>query len=83
MKNNKILTACLVYAGIVLLFLALAYGFVPQVFSGKVLNQSDISSWKGITNEISTHNAAHPDDRTLWTNSIFGGMPTVSMYDEF
>lgn len=83
MKHNKILTACLVYVGILLLFLALAYGFVPQVFSGKVLNQSDISSWKGITNEISTHNAAHPDDRTLWTNSIFGGMPTVSMYDEF
>lgn len=80
---NDTLKRILVLPGIILLFAVLAYGFVPQVFSGKVLNQSDTSSWKGMTHEISEHNAAHPDDKTLWTNSMFGGMPTVSMYDDF
>ena len=84
MKNNgKTLKEILIYLGIGALFLVLAYGFVPDVLSGKVLNQSDTSAWKGMTNELARHNAAHPDDKTLWTNSMFGGMPTVSMYDEF
>ena len=84
MKNNgKTLKEILIYLGIGALFLVLAYGFVPDVLSGKVLNQSDTSAWKGMTHELSQHNAAHPDDKTLWTNSMFGGMPTVSMYDEF
>ena len=81
--NSKIIKEIFLYLGIAAVFLVLAYGFVPDVLSGKVLNQSDTSAWKGMTNEMSTHNSAHPDDKTLWTNSMFGGMPTVSMYDEF
>lgn len=60
-------------------FICIAYGYTPQVFSGKVVNQSDISSWQGMANEIVTYNNAHPDDRTLWTNSMFGGMPATSI----
>jgi len=81
--NNDISRRIFKYTGVLLLFTVLAYGFVPQVFSGKVLNQSDTSSWKGMTHEISEHNAVHPDDKTAWTNSMFGGMPTVTMYDDF
>jgi len=81
--KNKILKQALSFAGIVLLFLILSYGFVPQVLSGKIANQSDISAWKGMTHEIVEHNEAHPDDKTQWTNSMFGGMPTVAMYDDF
>ena len=65
------------------MFHLLEYGLVTEVLSGKVLKQTDTSAWKGMTNELARHNAAHPDDKTLWTNSMFGGMPTVSMYDEF
>lgn len=78
-KLKKILQ----YAGIALFFLVLAYGFVPQVLGGKIVNQSDISGWKGMTHEIIEHNAAHPDDPTRWTNSMFGGMPSTAMYDRF
>lgn len=81
--SSKILKEILIYAGIAVLFVIISYAFVPEVLSGKVVNQSDTSAWKGMTHEIGEHNAAHPDDRTLWTNSMFGGMPTVSMYDEF
>ena len=34
-----------IYAGIVLLLAGIAYGFVPQVLDGKIVNQSDIAGW--------------------------------------
>lgn len=68
----------IVYVAIVLGFLALSYAFVPQVLTGKIVNQSDISGWKGMAQETCTWNATHPDDPALWSDSMFGGMPTVS-----
>lgn len=70
----------IVFAGIVLAFLLLAYGFVPQVLSGKMVNQSDISGWQGMSHEMMEWNAAHPDDQTAWTESMFGGMPTTTIH---
>ena len=67
-----------IYAGIVLLFLALAYGFVPEVLTGKIVNQSDITGYRSMSQEAVTWNNAHPDDPTHWTDSMFGGMPTTS-----
>ena len=81
--NKEVLKKILVYAGIILLFGVISYGFVPQVLEGKIVNQSDIASWKGMANEAMTHNAAHPEDPTAWTNSMFGGMPTTATIDDF
>lgn len=67
-----------IFAGIVVLFLVLAYGFVPEVLTGKVVNQSDITGYKSMSQEAVTWNKAHPDDPTHWTDSMFGGMPTTS-----
>ena len=72
-----------IYAGILLLFAALAYGFTPEVFEGKIVNQGDISQWKGMANEAMTHNEAHPEDPTAWSNAMFGGMPTTATIDSF
>lgn len=66
------------YVGIVALFLVLAYGFVPEVLTGKVVNQSDITGYRSMSQEAVTWNKAHPDDPTHWTDSMFGGMPTTS-----
>jgi len=64
----------------VLSFAAAAYLFTPQVLQKKVVNQSDIASWRGMANEIITYNEAHPDkDPALWTNSMFSGMPATSI----
>jgi len=64
----------------ILAFAILAYMFTPQVFQGKVVNQSDIASWRGMANEIIQYNEANPDkDPTLWTNSMFSGMPATSI----
>ena len=83
MMDKQLIKKILVYAGIILFFAVISYGFVPQVFEGKVVNQSDIASWRGMAHEAVTHNAAHPDDPTAWTNSMFGGMPTTAMIDQF
>ena len=65
--------------GVVAIFLSLSYGFVPQVLDGKIVNQSDISGFVGMSHEMSEWNAAHPDNPTYWTDSMFGGMPTTAI----
>ena len=67
------------YAFVVLFFLVAAYGFVPQVLEGKMVNQSDISGYVGMSHEMNEWNKAHPDDPTSWTDSMFGGMPTTTI----
>ena len=81
--NNKLLKQIGIYAGVLLLFIGFAYGFTPEVFEGKIVNQGDISQWKGMANEAMTYNEAHPEDPTAWSNSMFGGMPTTATIDSF
>ena len=81
--NKTLLKNIGIYAGILLLFIGLAYGYALPVLDGKIVNQSDIASWKGMANEAMTYNAANPEDPTAWTNSMFGGMPTTATIDTF
>ena len=81
--KNTLVKKFLYGAGIILLFLAISYAFVPEVLGGKIVDQSDISGWTGMTNEVITYNEEHPEDPSFWTNSMFGGMPTISMYGIF
>ncbi len=67
------------YVIAIVAFIAVAYAYTPEVFSGKVVNQSDISSWKGMAQEIVSWNESHPGERALWTNSMFGGMPATTI----
>ena len=67
------------WVGVVAFFLLLAYSFVPQVLQGKIVNQSDISGYVGMSNEMAQWNKAHPDDPAYWTDAMFGGMPTTSI----
>ena len=79
MKIKEILKKVLPYAVIVAGFVVIAYAYAPQVLQGKVVNQSDISSWKGMSHEILEWNEEHPDDPALWTGSMFGGMPATQI----
>src|SRR5690554_548359 len=56
--------------------------FQPQ-FSGYGLVQHDIEQFKGMSNEINHHRETVGEE-PLWTNSMFGGMPTyqISTYFE-
>ncbi len=78
-KISEILKKAWPYVVIVLGFLIIAYAYAPSVLQGKIVNQSDISSWQGMAQEIVTHNASHPDDPALWTGSMFSGMPATQI----
>lgn len=75
MNTKKILA----YLAAVLFFLVLAYAFVPQVLGGKIVNQSDISGYVGMSHEMNEWNNANPHDQTSWTSSMFSGMPTTTI----
>ena len=76
MKDIKKLLS---YVGVVVFFLVLAYAYVPQVLSGKIVNQSDISGYVGMSHEMNEWNKDNPHDQTSWTNSMFSGMPTTTI----
>lgn len=67
------------YLGIFAAFVVIAYAYTPDLLSGKIVNQGDISSWQGMANEIVSYNNTHPGERALWTNSMFGGMPATQI----
>ena len=75
--DMKIDKKILYYIGTVVLFLILAYAFVPQVLGGKIVDQSDISGYVGMAREMNEWNSVHPDDPAAWSDSMFGGMPTT------
>ena len=77
--NNPLLKKITAAVGVVALFLALSYGFVPKVLEGKIVNQSDISGYIGMSHEMTEWNKAHPDDHAFWSDSMFGGMPTTAI----
>ncbi|MBR1795463.1 MAG: hypothetical protein IJ755_09250 [Bacteroidales bacterium] len=79
MDQKKLLKNIGIGLGAIVFFLGLSYGFMPQVLGGKIVNQSDISGFIGMSHEMSEWNAAHPDDPTYWTDSMFGGMPTTAI----
>lgn len=57
--------------------LSLLYCF-PQL-QGKKLNQHDNISWQAMSHEAMTYHESTGKD-VLWSNSMFGGMPTYTTY---
>ncbi|NJM15160.1 MAG: YfhO family protein [Bacteroidales bacterium] len=55
--------------------------YVGPVLSGKTLIQSDIVQAKGMQKELQDYKAAE-GRLPLWTNTMFGGMPAVSIITE-
>jgi len=55
--------------------------FQPQ-FSGYGLKQHDIEQFKGMSNEINHFREVNGEE-PLWTNSMFGGMPTYQISTKY
>ncbi|HPG55938.1 MAG TPA: hypothetical protein PK641_06025, partial [Candidatus Enterocola sp.] len=62
----------------VLVFLILTFMYLSPVFQGKTIFGQDTRSYVGMSKEATDYNATH-DEQTLWTNSMFGGMPTYQI----
>jgi len=62
----------------VAVFLIVALIYCKPALEGKVLQQSDVTQWKGMAQDalaFREKNGITP----LWTNSMFGGMPTYQI----
>jgi hypothetical protein len=73
--NNSFIkkaTPHLIAIGVILIVIAVY--FMPML-GGKVLKQYDVLQWKATYQEIADFEQ-RTGERTFWTNSIFGGMPT-------
>lgn len=71
-KKNWIHFACVAF-----MIIVCAVYFKPQ-FEGYGLKQHDVEQFKGAANEI-MHFREQTGEEPLWTNSMFGGMPTVQI----
>jgi len=72
---KKFLPHLLIVVGFAVLALMYSY---PSL-QGKVLSQGDNISWKGMSHEASAYHDSTGKD-VLWSNSMFGGMPTYTYY---
>ena len=59
-------------------FLIITFAYLSPVFSGKDIFGGDTQSYVGMAHEANTYNATH-DEQTLWTGSMFSGMPTYQI----
>lgn len=76
--NKTILRSLIPHIAAVLLFIVIAFSYFPSVIEGKQLVAHDTQGWKGMAQETVQYNESH-DDVTLWTNSMFGGMPSYQI----
>ena len=60
--------------GCILLFAVITLIYCSPVLEGKRLKQHDIEMYKGMSKEIVDYRES-TGEQTLWTNSMFGGMP--------
>lgn len=76
MKNLKKLLPDLV-AVVAFVVISVVY-FLPAVGEGRILNQHDSVAGIGAGEEAARYHEA-TGERTRWTNSLFGGMPTYQI----
>jgi hypothetical protein len=70
------------YVVALLAFVLISLIYFTPALEGKKLKQGDIDRFKGMSREITDHNKRF-EDNTLWTNSMFGGMPAYFISVQF
>ena len=66
------------YLVALVVFIGFTVLYCSPALDGKVLQQGDINNWKGAAQE-SVEYMDRTGDVTWWTNSMFGGMPTIQI----
>jgi hypothetical protein len=64
-----------IYLVPVVIFLIISFVYFSPVLQGKRLQQSDVNNYLGMSKEAIDYEAK-TGEISLWTNSMFGGMPT-------
>ncbi|HNX87963.1 MAG TPA: YfhO family protein [Paludibacteraceae bacterium] len=76
--NKTILNSLTPHLVALLLFIVISFSYFTSVLEGKKLIAHDTQSWIADSKETVDYNESH-DDVTLWTNSLFGGMPNYQI----
>lgn len=66
---------------IIAIFIVLVFFYFSPIFGGKTLVQSDVMQAEGSQKELFDYRAKD-GHAPLWTNSMFGGMPTYQIWYE-
>jgi hypothetical protein len=82
MENKPLLKRFLPHLLVAIGFLALAFIYAYPVIQGKMLVQSDILQHQASTTEAIEYQK-RTGELTLWTNSIFSGMPAYMIHIEY
>ncbi len=61
-----------------IVFALVAIVYCKPALEGKVLQQSDVTQWKGMAQDALNYKEKY-GTTPLWTNSMFGGMPTFQI----
>ena len=77
--KNGFLKKLLPHVAALAVFLIIALLYCKPALEGKVLNQSDITNWKGAVNQSLEFAKTHDGKGPLWTNSVFSGMPAFQI----
>src|ERR1700753_819021 len=70
-----------IHLAMVGIFLAICFFYFTPAFQGKALGQSDVVGAESTQTEINAYKAK--DTTILWTNQIFGGMPTFQIWAHY
>ena len=62
----------------ILLFAAITFFYCFPIIDGKVVDSGDFKQFKGMSQEIEDYRE-DTGEEALWTNRMFGGMPTFHM----
>lgn len=76
--NKNILSKITPHLIAVLLFTIISFLYFTPVLEGKEILGHDSESWMCMAKETVDYNKSN-DDVALWTNSMFGGMPTYQI----
>lgn len=66
------------HVAIILIFFTVTCLYMGPVLSGKVMKQHDVNMFSGSFQEVKEYQQK-TGERSLWTNSMFGGMPTYNI----
>ena len=77
--NNRILHfTFLPHSVIIISFVIISLLFYYPLLSGKVLFQSDIRQYNGMSRQLKDYRA-QTGEETYWIDNAFGGMPTYQL----
>ncbi len=82
MKSKPIQAVVPHLVAVVCFYVVTILFFKPEFMDKKTIAQDDILRYKGVAQQTIEYNKTH-DEPTLWTSSMFGGMPVYLFQAEF